>query len=707
MTCLSTIISLSLITILLAGLGLPEPIDREKLVRRHNPRVTAFDPLAPLSLGNGEFAFTVDVTGLQTFPEQYEKGIPLGTQSHWGWHTSPNPDGFTLPDAIEYFDTYTRQVGYASMRSTPAVNWLRANPHRLHLGRLGLELKQADGSPAAPDDLTDIQQQLDLWSGILTSTFKFAGQPAEVRTACHPQRDLIAARIYSPLLRTGQLKVLIEFPYGLESWGKSMVDWTQPERHQTALSCNTESSADFQRTLDSSRYFVRLNWSPQAEISVRAPHSYRLSSTRSERLELNCRFSPTLIGDTLLTSTDIFQASATHWKNFWSTGGAIDLSGSADPRAPELERRIVLSQYLTAIQCAGSLPPQETGLTCNSWFGKFHLEMHWWHAVHFALWGREHLLEKSMSWYQKALPVAESAAKNQGYAGARWPKMVGPDARESPSSIGVFLIWQQPHPIYYAELLYQIHPNRETLELYRELVFQTAEFMADFAHWDADAKRYVLGPPVMPAQEKFAPQTTFNPAFELAYWHYGLKKALEWCARLGLPPNEKWEHVLQNLSALPCRDNLYVNTEAAPNTFAAEGERRDHPALLGVYGLLPGDRADRNVARNTLHAVMKSWHWESTWGWDFPLTAMAAARLGEPELAIDALLMDSPKNTFLPNGHNYQTDSLPLYLPGNGGLLTAVAMMAAGWDGAPHRPAPGFPTNGRWKVRSEGLRILP
>ena len=26
--------------------------------------------------------------------------------------------------------------------------------------------------------------------------------------------------------------------------------------------------------------------------------------------------------------------------------------------------------------------------------GKFHLEMHWWHAVHFALWNRLELLEK-------------------------------------------------------------------------------------------------------------------------------------------------------------------------------------------------------------------------------------------------------------------------------------------------------------------------
>ena len=44
------------------------------------------------------------------------------------------------------------------------------------------------------------------------------------------------------------------------------------------------------------------------------------------------------------------------------------------------------------------------------------------------------------------------------------------------------------------------------------------------------------------------------------------------------------------------------------------------------------------------------------------------------------------------------------YLPGNGGLLYAVAMMAAGWDGAPENPAPGFPNNGSWTVRWEGLK---
>jgi hypothetical protein len=89
------------------------------------------------------------------------------------------------------------------------------------------------------------------------------------------------------------------------------------------------------------------------------------------------------------------------------------------------------------------------------------------------------------------------------------------------------------------------------------------------------------------------------------------------------------------------------------------------------------------------------------------MMAMTAARLGKPDLAVDALLMDTPKNVYRANGHNHQRPGLAIYLPGNGALLYAVAMMAAGWDGAPAGSAPGFPNDGRWVVRWEGLRRAP
>jgi hypothetical protein len=123
--------------------------------------------------------------------------------------------------------------------------------------------------------------------------------------------------------------------------------------------------------------------------------------------------------------------------------------------------------------------------------------------------------------------------------------------------------------------------------------------------------------------------------------------------------------------------------------------------------MLPNSDVDTSIMRNTLEKVMESWNWKRTWGWDYPLVAMTAARVGKPNLAIDALLMNVQKNTYLNNGHNYQDDRLTLYLPGNGGLLTAVAMMAAGWQGAPDTPTPGFPKDGSWVVKYEGLNPLP
>ncbi|NIA28398.1 MAG: glycoside hydrolase family 65 [Actinobacteria bacterium] len=682
-------------------------MDREALVKRHNPTVVAADSLAVLSVGNGNFAFTADFTGLQTWPDFYEHGIPVLTQSHWGWHSMPGGEKYALKDELQYYDSHGRQVPYASKRGTAETEWLRANPHRLNLGRIGFVLKKRDGTRVEIQDAQNIRQTLDLWNGLLSSYFEIEDQPVRVETAVHGKKDAVSVRVKSPLLKAGQLQVVIEFPYGSENWGPDASDWTHPDRYKTQVFERTENRIDLKCTLDSETYYASIGWSGKGSMKKTAKHRFVFTPASAETFELSTLFSKDPTHIDIPGADETQHTLAALWQKYWTTGGAVDLSASKDPRAKELERRIVLSQYLIKINSSGPLPPQETGLTCNSWYGKPHLEMHWWHAVQFVLWGHYETLEKTMPWYQSILPRAKWMARLQGYSGVRWPKMVGPDGREGPSSVGVFLIWQQPHPIYYAELLYRMHPDRETLEKYKEIVFESAEFMASYAWWDESNKRYVLGPPLIPAQEKHPAATTMNPTFELAYWAWGLETAQKWRERLGLPRDEKWERVRTHLSPLPVKNGLYVNAETAMNTFGKGGRRVGHPSLLGAYGMLPGNVVDAETMRRTLKKVMQTWNWESTWGWDFPLTAMTAARVGEPELAVDALLMDSGKNRYLLNGHNYQVKHLPLYLPGNGGLLTAVAMMAAGWDGAPNVHAPGFPQDGSWNVHWEGLQRMP
>ncbi|HTS17252.1 MAG TPA: glycoside hydrolase family 65 [Verrucomicrobiae bacterium] len=686
------------------------PIDRHALVTRHDPSVRQFDAESPLSVGNGEFAFTADVTGLQTFAEAFDNTTPLGTLSQWGWHTFPNPNGWSI-DKFMYkmFDVFGREVGYADVphnQHTPEIDWLRANPHRLHLGRIGFVLTKADGSAAQTNDLGGIEQILDMWDGDLVSDFTLEGIPVEVQTICHPTLDLLAVRVTSRLLRQGRIGIKIQFPYG--TGATTTADWTRPDAHQTILKQTGPDRAEFARRLDNDTYSVRAAWTTGATLQEIAKHTYVLgSATNLETLDFVCAFSPQPASGDLPNFEQTRETARAHWNNFWRTGGAIDLSLSKDLRWRELERRIVLSQYLTAIQCSGSFPPQETGLTYNSWEGKFHLEMHWWHAAHFALWNRLPLLERSLGYYRSILPRAQATAKRQGYRGARWPKMTNPDGAESPSPIGPFLIWQQPHPIFYAELCYRAHPDRATLDKYKDVVMETAEFMASYATWDEATKRYVLGPVLQCSQEIFPKDKTLNPTFELTYWRWGLETAQRWRERLGLSRDPKWDRVLAGLASPAVSDGKYLFAETAPDCYKDRKWVRDHPSVTAALGFLPGPGIDRETMRRTLDWIWNNWNWPETWGWDYPMVAMCAARLGEPDRAVDALLLDTPKNHYGANGHNYQRPGLTIYLPGNGGLLYATAMMAAGWDGGPKGPAPGFPKDGKWTVRWEGLRPAP
>ncbi len=692
----------------LAAIVGAEPIDRRALVSRHNVVHQSAAAEHFLQVGNGEFAYAFDVTGMQTLDRAFERAIPLHTMSNWGWHSFPNAAGHRYEQTLTEYPTGERNVSYADRQNTPAGEYFRASPHRVNLARIGLwwEGQGENGATAADlEDFTDIEQTLDLWTGCATSRFMFRGEPVTVTTVAHSERDVVGFRIESLLVAQGKLGLTVQFGYPAGTWGPAVDDLDKHSAHVTQWHCDGEGAGRIVRTLDGGNYTVLINGNRGRRYESLHPHGGRFTWAGTDAAELTAEFFEGFAGVDAggVQGRDFSLArrwSAAHWQEFWSTGGAVDLSGTDDPRARELERRIVLSQYLTAIQ-NGSLPPAETGLLCNSWFGKQHLEMHWWHAAHFALWGRPEILEKSLAWYEQILPQARAIAERQGYAGARWPKMCGPDGVSSPSGVGEFLVWQQPHFLAMAELVYRAKPTPETLARYATLIDETAKFMADFVQWDADGTTCHLGPPLIPAQENYDRRTTRDPTFELAYWHWGLSTAQAWRERLGQERVAEWDRVIAGLAKPLVREGRYAAVATPPFTNVT-----DHPSMLAAFGVLPATPLiDSETMRRTALWVDGNWQWEKTWGWDFPMTAMTHARCGDPERAVDALLRDTPKNTYLPNGHNYQEERLPVYLPGNGGVLTAAAMMAAGWDGGPERPAPGFPAD--WEVRYEGLLPAP
>jgi len=676
------------------------PIDRKALVRRHNPRLTEWDPDSPLSVGNGNFVFTADVTGFQTLRDSSPASMPLCTMSQWGLHSYPGTPGDEEALRLREYACGERTVGYMSEATgqEELFDSLRQNPHRFHLGNIGLFMEEASGD--VPGGPARFVQTLDLWTGKLTSTFELAGSPVKSECVCHPDRDLLSFRLTSPLVRTGEIGLDLHFPY--PSHNGEGADWTGEERHRSDLIAGEGNRFFIERTLDDLTYGTVLLFSEETGVREKGPHRW-IFTGEGDVLEFSLLFSPGGEEAPLTLFAETEQAAARHWKQFWTEGAALSFEGSTDPRAFELERRIVLSQYLLALQSLGSLPPAETGLTCNSWYGKFHLEMHIWHALHGLLWGREDLVERSLEWYTRIMPAARRRAEKQGYAGVRWPKMTDPEGRDSPSPIGTLLCWQQPHIILFAELLYRARADESVLERYADRVFETAEFMADYPLWDG--KRYVLGPPVIPAQENHKPEETLNPAFEVEYWRWALDTALMWKKRLNREAPEKWGEVRDKMSPCPKDEEtgLYMAHENCTDTYGVFAT--DHPAMLFAYGLVPGGTVDRDAMSRSYDAVLANWRFETMWGWDFPASAMTLARLGRRESAVDMLLREADKNTYVTSGHNRQIgyDGLPLYLPGNGGLLLAAAMMAAGWDGS-EGEAPGFPDDGSWKVRSEGLK---
>ena len=75
-------------------------IDRKALVSRHN---ICSSSNKRFPLGNGEFCFTADSTGLQTFGGN--------CMSHWAWHTYPVPE--ELKD-VEFPENGTYNTGRLS-----------------------------------------------------------------------------------------------------------------------------------------------------------------------------------------------------------------------------------------------------------------------------------------------------------------------------------------------------------------------------------------------------------------------------------------------------------------------------------------------------------------------------------------------------------------------------------------------------------------
>jgi len=336
--------------------------------------------------------------------------------------------------------THGRNVSYdLEDPNLPEISkWLTANPNRINLGRIGLKYK---GATLEKSLLQAPRQELDLWNGGITSTFEIEGQAVKVVTQGDFDSDSVAFQITSDLVSSGDLQVEFDFPYPPRHNVTSSSDfeifigsYDFPLNHTTSIVSKptTPGHAHVYHEMDETTYFVNLRWPCGAPLSLTRNEPQGSSAVTAHRFTLSpaAGLAVGTLSFTAHFSLDkqvpalpaaIRKRNSIGWNNYWNSGGFVDVTGSSNPNATELQRRIVLTQYHMRVNSAATGQiPQESGLVYNGWWGKFHLEMTVWHCAHWATWGRQDIFDKIFPGiYEALLPTSVARAKRMGWEGAR------------------------------------------------------------------------------------------------------------------------------------------------------------------------------------------------------------------------------------------------------------------------------------------------
>ena len=741
-----------------AGGARSAPIDRRAVVARHNVRLgLPLDGDAVTPLGNGAFAFNVDVTGLQSLNASYP-AYDLNTLADWGWHTSfAGADALRAYNLSDYNTTTpgggARTVRYPTGGNASAASgaWLHNNPHRLPLAQVALCWQAGGGGgggePLALADVVNATQTLDAWAGAVASASTLQGArpdqgATDVRVAStvHPAVDALAARVAlswrAGAARPPPLALRLAFPYTTSG----AADWSPAHdaNHSTTVIADAPGRVTVLRAIDGDGYRVDCAFNASWVLTHGdRPHVLLLSPPPSggpdASTDLVCLFAPRGVAFPVGAATpwlaakraqtlalqassasafpsyaDVAAAAAAAWAQYWGEGAFVDLAGATGAAdALELERRVVRSLYLLRALEAGAEPPAETGLMlAGNWAGKHHGEMRFWHQAWAAYWGRaEDVLARSDAWYDDYFANATSVAAAQGYAGARWPKMIasvanrsgsgadvpwvgleyaplppavhGGDAAglapllawESSSGVGPLLVWQQSHSIHLAEGQRRAAAAAggaaaaaAVMARLAPVVFATADFLASFAVPDAAGVFHLL-PPLYGGEESGDPRAISDPAFELVQVNSALDTAAAWRAALGLPPSPAWDAVRGHLAAPPldpatAAPPLYANNAACACLYArgaacgfprpgCPGPLGSHPMTAGLVGMLNGLAGDggRRYGLSVASVNATSAAILANWSWGTPHSSPSVWGWDAPLLALSIARLEwSPES---------------------------------------------------------------
>lgn len=582
---------------------------------KYNLKFNHIDSKNPVTIGNGDFAITLDQTGTQSLYEIY-KDIPLSTMSNKNWF---------YKDKKDIKPSYVDGKAYMlfNLDNDPNYQTNRQYPFKYSFMQI---LLYDNDKLIDINNIKDVKQELDLYKGIVTSSFNYKEKINKTTSFIYQDHDEFNFKLQSYNLN---LALKFNYPsYPKNGYRLDILPNVLVKEDRITLLYDDKNSLSF-KLKSSSKYQIVEN---------------------------------TLIFDDNNVSFSLALDEIKEGKlldEFWKCDNGIIIDNE------ELVKKMVLSKYLLHVNSTGIYPPQESGLTYNCWNSKFHLEMHLIHS----LWNiyNNHVgdLVKSFDYYLSIMPSSLKRASLNGYKGLRFPKMTGPDGEDSPSNIGPLLIWQAPHILFMLQEIYYLYNKENIIKKYEPLISGTIDFMISFL--TLKDSKYQMLDPLLEACESIPLDRCQNPSFELEYWRYTLERQAKIDTVLYGHQRYDYLDITSKIITPKEDDGIYLKTYGVIDKYDLY---KDHPTEGFLMSFFKSKIVDKEKMVKTIDYILKNMDLSSYWGWDLLFLGLSLLNCGEIEKSIEVTQLNTINNQYLYNGYNTSPrDDLKAYLPGNGAFL--------------------------------------
>lgn len=582
---------------------------------KYNLKFNHIDSKNPVTIGNGDFAITLDQTGTQSLYEIY-KDIPLSTMSNKNWF---------YKDKKDIKPSYVDGKAYMlfNLDNDPNYQINRQYPFKYSFMQI---LLYDNDKLIDINNIKDVKQELDLYKGIVTSSFNYKEKINKTISFIYQDHDEFNFKLQSDNLN---LALKFNYPsYTKNGYRLDILPNVLVKEDRITLLYDDKNSLSF-KLKSSSKYQIVENTLIFDDNNV----SFSLALDEIKEVKL--------------------------LDEFWKCDNGIIIDNE------ELVKKMVLSKYLLHVNSTGIYPPQESGLTYNCWNSKFHLEMHLIHS----LWNiyNNHVgdLVKSFDYYLSIMPSSLKRASLNGYKGLRFPKMTGPDGEDSPSNIGPLLIWQAPHILFMLQEIYYLYNKENIIKKYEPLISGTIDFMISFL--TLKDSKYQMLDPLLEACESIPLDRCQNPSFELEYWRYTLERQPKIDTVLYGHQRYDYLDITSKIITPKEDDGIYLKTYGVIDKYDLY---KDHPTEGFLMSFFKSKIVDKEKMVKTIDYILKNMDLSSYWGWDFPFLGLSLLNCGEIEKSIEVTQLNTINNQYLYNGYNTSPrDDLKAYLPGNGAFL--------------------------------------